>query len=874
MQRYQVSVLLVLLQIQSVRCDLDRWALLNTGTGFRKIDLNQKALYAVTTSNELRILQSDQGFELVDSSTLDVAVNDDFEIWIVKTGKTIAYRSGTSGTNLVGTGTLGIPAIAIGVATGRHGLSFHYNEAGNLYIRTGFESANTGTSWALTSGANIVKVSCCETLCVCVANVIQLFSTRKLSSGLSPALPPHWSLLNIDTLDVSAKEVKTLWRVDTKGSVWQAINVFDSDLTKVAWDRRGYDGTKFKAISATNKIQFGLAVDNHIRVFTGCPIFDFEENSLQKWTMTGSAFLTQPVVSQETNYARASGKVGDRLIDTFSSRKDYKVAESASEATQGDHVTGTLTSPLFQITTDKLHFVIGGGSYPNNYVALVINGEEKLRSSGGSQYKNGPAGATRSGRYYWDVSTYKGKCASIKVYDLGTGNFGHTLFDDLRASPPCFGGMQVLLTNEDHAGHGTSGRIMTYNLKLQGFYTSTKRQLTITVGFPTVDNESYIYIEYFEQKWKKCNGTFLNDMKMLSSSVFSTRWHSMDYKVKDYLLSDISFLLVTRVYDHKDHQGTDRQNTTMTVTVNYSDEFVHIFKRDVSVKMVGNETAKLELNENFPDGRHIFVGENISYIVKLQHNYTLSLQRAYNVRIRLFLPPYMTLVKVDGMRKIHGDVLSMPSPSSHQVYIPELLLDDNRTLEFVMSVSRNPYWKTNKELRGEFVVNDATYCQRRSCTKSNQAGAALVQLVRHKIYQFRFSERNNTKVVSRNVSTRIVSDNGLTLIICGGGQSFDKTGIGQCFFGNATSKSWIRLSLALFGVLYYDANKMEIYGETQQGKKLKMFGERFEHSCFLTNEDWRRVVSISDSFLKPSIVDVSVSSSIANDLMHKWHCCG
>ena len=131
-----------------------------------------------------------------------------------------------------------------------------------------------------------------------------------------------------------------------------------------------------------------------------------------------------------------NGQVGQRLIDTGSTH--FTKSKPTSRDTT---LKTTMTSPYFQIRRDALHFLIGGGSQPNNFVALIVDNQEKRTASGGKQIPEANL-KYGMGRRWWDVTEFKGKCAKLKIVDAGDteDTWDYTSFDDLRASAPAFQG--------------------------------------------------------------------------------------------------------------------------------------------------------------------------------------------------------------------------------------------------------------------------------------------------------------------------------------------------------------------------------------------------------------------------------------------------
>ena len=131
---------------------------------------------------------------------------------------------------------------------------------------------------------------------------------------------------------------------------------------------------------------------------TNVLIEDFEGEGYRQWTSIGDAYGNYPylVPTEQLKGWGNSGYEGSHMITSF---------------VNGDAGRGTLTSPIFTIERHKLCFLVGGG-IQDVYVALVINGNEVIRSSGLQ---------SRSLSWVtWDVSAYEGPSPQIRIVDKST----------------------------------------------------------------------------------------------------------------------------------------------------------------------------------------------------------------------------------------------------------------------------------------------------------------------------------------------------------------------------------------------------------------------------------------------------------------------
>ena len=868
------------IMVKECSADFDAWKKLNRGGAVIKIAANNKALYLIDNQNRLNVIDSESPVKNMDSGIKYVDVDDQYGLVLAQTTEAMKARAGISSSNAVGTGWNTFPGSAIGMVTGRHGLIFHWNLVGRTYQATGITSSNReGTGWMeVAIGSQMKKISCSGTACFSIDISNALYSSGYIPSGYSPTLlNPQLVLAKISTnvKDVSAFSGSTLWKIDSNGTAWQAVNFLGNQFIKLNWERRSYQPLKFIGIAATNKIQYAITDDNNAHVFTGCPIFDFEDNDLSKWTMTGTAFAKQPVVSQETYYGRLSAKEGNRIIDTYSSRTSYDVAEDAAEATQQDTPVGTLESPLFQIRTNILHFIIGGGSAPTNHVDLYINGVQRFRASGASADKANANKNTRAGRYWWDVSSYINSCAYIKIHDDSSVIHGHTLFDDLCASPPCFKGIKVWLENIDHDGNATLGQKLTFKLHLNGFYTSKTRPLSINVSFPTAKEAPFMYVKSLSRLSSKCSTSVTTTKSTKTLPAKSPYCYSFSRKFTNYLLSDSVVEITTRAYDHSDLQKGVQKSIQAAIKVNFADEYIQTIKPEIKIIRHGNETANLVLTEGMVGGNKFYVGNNITYNVQLNQN-TTSQQRAFNLIIRLFLPPYLALVTVSGLESSSGDRLVSSTTSQVTVRINELLLEGKRNITFIMRIRNDYAWSRlySSKMQGIFLVDAISYCNTQSCKNATDNDSTMVSLLKMKEYNFTVSLLQKKKAAKKY--KKIVVNGGSLVIVCGTDSIYGAGSNSRCYYGNSSTDCWYRLNHKLIDILYYDQAEGKIFGLFVAGQKVELHGEMFKEYKILTTDEWDAVLARAGSLVAGLAVenpDRFVNKHSNGKLPHEWECC-
>ena len=133
----------------------------------------------------------------------------------------------------------------------------------------------------------------------------------------------------------------------------------------------------------------------------GDSIANFDQD-LEGWKPVGKAFGTTP-------QTKTSGK---NPVTNFNGK-----GWAGSLITGGDKLTGELHSPKFKITKRFLNFLVAGGSRSKVGVELWINDKKKLVSRGSNNENFTP----RS----WDLNSYLGYDAQIRLVDYETGGWGH-----------------------------------------------------------------------------------------------------------------------------------------------------------------------------------------------------------------------------------------------------------------------------------------------------------------------------------------------------------------------------------------------------------------------------------------------------------------
>ena len=155
---------------------------------------------------------------------------------------------------------------------------------------------------------------------------------------------------------------------------------------------------------------------------------DFEKETYEGWTATGTAFGTGPIEKAKMPaYQGDVGSQGKRLVNSHNTRQGEDVAK-------GDAHTGTLTSKTFTLERNFINFLIGGGDRKGKTcMNLLVDGKVVDSATGSNDNKMHP--------HSFDVRKLAGKQAQFEIVDKeagGWGNIGidYIVFSDKPGGPP------------------------------------------------------------------------------------------------------------------------------------------------------------------------------------------------------------------------------------------------------------------------------------------------------------------------------------------------------------------------------------------------------------------------------------------------------
>ncbi|MHB9035531.1 MAG: GH116 family glycosyl-hydrolase [Armatimonadota bacterium] len=159
--------------------------------------------------------------------------------------------------------------------------------------------------------------------------------------------------------------------------------------------------------------------------------FGFESGDLQGWKIVDGAFekpISERVFVRNMPDVKI-GREGRYFLSTLD-LADGKDSESQ---------TGIICSPVFKLNGPKISFLIGGGLYPDTYIALCSEDGAELLRAGGTWNDN-------MRRVFWDVTDWVGRNVYFKLVDRNMGPCGYISIDDIHAD----GDIDPILTTEIH----------------------------------------------------------------------------------------------------------------------------------------------------------------------------------------------------------------------------------------------------------------------------------------------------------------------------------------------------------------------------------------------------------------------------------------
>lgn len=170
----------------------------------------------------------------------------------------------------------------------------------------------------------------------------------------------------------------------------------------------------------------------------GCPIFDFENGVISNWTQKGEAFRQQPTYG-DTIFLREKRRLTGINGKWWISSIEIHPHEGAERRVGSRSLEGVVTSPLFEISSTKISFLIGGGTLDDSKVGmeLLVRGR-KVREF----FIRNQQWETLQ-RHEMDVSEFFRQPARIRLFDDSVK--GYLMFDDLRTVERCKDGKLIFI---------------------------------------------------------------------------------------------------------------------------------------------------------------------------------------------------------------------------------------------------------------------------------------------------------------------------------------------------------------------------------------------------------------------------------------------
>ena len=144
--------------------------------------------------------------------------------------------------------------------------------------------------------------------------------------------------------------------------------------------------------------------------------FDFETGDLQGWQVVEGWF--DKLVSDRTEFHNGGryNKQGKYYLSTVEQHVPWS----------NDKMTGVVESPVFELTGPRMSMLVGGGDYPDTYVALCLLDGKEVRHARGRRTET-------MFRVEWDAADLIGRKVFLRVVDRSTQGWGHVTLDDFTA---------------------------------------------------------------------------------------------------------------------------------------------------------------------------------------------------------------------------------------------------------------------------------------------------------------------------------------------------------------------------------------------------------------------------------------------------------
>ncbi|WP_214320000.1 GH116 family glycosyl hydrolase [Nonomuraea sediminis] len=201
----------------------------------------------------------------------------------------------------------------------------------------------------------------------------------------------------------------------------------------VCLDSRTQQPILLTAAATGSGLRFGARDGQSGQPREDIPFEDFEQDTYQGWTATGTAFGTGPVEKAKVpDYMKRFGDLGGtgaRFVTSHQFR-------NGEDVWQADAHTGRLTSRAFTVERRYVNLAVGGGGHAGQTcVNVVVDGKVVATATGHEAEPMAPRSL--------DVAKYEGKSASIEIVDVHTGGWGHInvdsiVFSDRPAAPRPF----------------------------------------------------------------------------------------------------------------------------------------------------------------------------------------------------------------------------------------------------------------------------------------------------------------------------------------------------------------------------------------------------------------------------------------------------